>query len=141
MTKRSSWPTPSAVSSRICGPCGRFRRLSFRTRAERFERYYRALRAAGLAEADAHQLARLEFADHLIEVIQIAADLGVPIEQAAAVFFGLAAGIDFAVLDDAIRGVDTEDPWERRAAQELDQGAARGPHPPRPHDYRELPGR
>jgi glutamate dehydrogenase len=89
---------------------------------ERFERYYRNLRAAGLAEADAHQIARLEFADHLIEVIQIATDLGVPIEQAAAVFFGLAGGIDFAVLDDAIRGVDTEDRWERRAAQELDQG-------------------
>ena len=90
--------------------------------SERFERYYRTLRASGLAEADAHQIARLEFADHLIEVIQIGFDLGVPVEQAAAVFFGLAAGIDFAAMDDAIRGVDTEDPWERRAAQELDQG-------------------
>jgi len=89
---------------------------------ERFERYYRTLRASGLAEADAHQIARLEFADHLIEVIQIGFDLGVPVEQAAAVFFGLAAGIDFAAMDDAIRGVGTEDPWERRAAQELDQG-------------------
>ena len=89
---------------------------------ERFERYYRTLRASGLAEADAHQIARLEFADHLIEVIQIGFDLGVPVEQAAAVFFGLAAGIDFAAMDDAIRSVGTEDPWERRAAQELDQG-------------------
>ncbi len=92
---------------------------------ERFERYYRALREAGLAEADAHQLARLEFADHLIEVIRIGFDLGVPVEQAAAVFFGLAAGIDFAVMDDAIRSVGTEDQWERRAAQELDE-ALRG---------------
>jgi glutamate dehydrogenase len=92
---------------------------------ERFERCYRALRTAGLAETDAHQLARLEFADHLIEVIGIAFDLGVSVQQAAAVFFGLAAGIDFAIVDDAIRNVGTEDPWERRAAQELDQ-ALRG---------------
>jgi glutamate dehydrogenase len=88
---------------------------------ERFERYYRALRTAGLAETDAHQLARLEFADHLIEVIRIGFDLGVPVQQAAVVFFGLAAGIDFAIMDDAIRAVGTEDQWERRAAQELDQ--------------------
>ena len=50
----------------LCGP-----------ERERFERSYRALRAAGLAEAGAHQIARLEFADHLIEVVQIAFDLGV----------------------------------------------------------------
>ncbi len=60
-----------------------------------------------------------------IEIVKTAFDLGVPVERAAAVFFGLAAGIDFAVMDDALRSVGTEDQWERRAAQELDQ-ALRG---------------
>src|SRR5208337_3153870 len=104
---------------------GRFEGYLAGHEQERFERYYRALRSAGLAEADAHQLARLEFADHLLEIVRIGSDLGVPVERAAAVFFGLAAGVDFAVMDDAIRSVGTEDQWERRAAQELDQ-ALRG---------------
>jgi glutamate dehydrogenase len=89
---------------------------------ERFERSYRALRTAGLAEDDAHQIARLEFADHLIDIIQAAFELGVPVERTAAVFFGLAAGIDFAVLEVAIRETGTEDQWERRARQGLDHG-------------------
>jgi glutamate dehydrogenase len=88
---------------------------------ERFERYYRELRTAGLAEAEAHQIARLDFADDLMEIVRIALDLGVPAQRAAAVFFALAEPIDFALMDDAIRGVDTEDPWERRASQELDE--------------------
>jgi glutamate dehydrogenase len=90
--------------------------------SDRFERYYRELRTAGLSEADAHQIARLDFADHLVEIIRVGLELDVPAEQAAAVFFALAEAIDFSVMDDAIRGVGTEDQWERRAAQELDEG-------------------
>ena len=89
---------------------------------ERFERYYRELRTAGLPELDAHQIARLDFADHLLEIIRIGLQLSMPAEQAAAVFFALAEAIDFPILDETIRGVGTEDPWERRAAQELDEG-------------------
>jgi NAD-specific glutamate dehydrogenase len=89
---------------------------------ERFERYYRELRTSGLAEADAHQIARLDFADHLIEIIRIGVELDLPAEQAAAVFFALSEAIDFSTMESAIRGVGTEDQWERRAAQELDEG-------------------
>jgi glutamate dehydrogenase len=89
---------------------------------ERFERYYRQLRTAGLAEADAHQLARLDFADHLIEIIRVALELDVPPQRAAAVFFALAEAIDFALLEKALRAVDSADQWERRAAQELQEG-------------------
>ncbi len=89
---------------------------------QRFEQYYRELRIAGLTEADAHQLARLDFADHLIEIIHIGQELDLPPERVAAVFFALAEAIDFALLEKAIRAVDTTDRWERRAAQELDEG-------------------
>jgi glutamate dehydrogenase len=88
---------------------------------ERFERYYRELRTAGLAEAEAHQIARLDFADHLIEIARIGLDLDVPATRTAGVFFALGEAIDFALMDEAIRSVNTEDPWERRAAQELDE--------------------
>ena len=89
---------------------------------EHFERYYRELRTAGLAEANAHQIARLDFADHLIEIIGIGLELNVTAAETAAVFFALAEVIDFAAMEEAIRGVGTEDQWERRAAQELDEG-------------------
>jgi glutamate dehydrogenase len=89
---------------------------------ERFERYYRELRTAGLAEADAHQLARLDFADHLIEIIRVALELDVPPPRAAEVFFTLAEPIDFSLMENAIRAVDGADRWERRAAQELNEG-------------------
>jgi glutamate dehydrogenase len=100
---------------------GRFEGYLAGRERERFERYYRELRTAGLAEAQAHQIARLDFADHLIEIIRIGIELGVPTEQTAAVYFAQAEAIDFSAMDDAIRSVSAEDQWERRAAQELDE--------------------
>ena len=101
---------------------GRFESYLAGGERERFERYYRQLRTSGLSEADAHQIARLDFADHLIEVIRIGLESEVTPEQAAAVFFALAEAIDFPIMEGAIRAVGTEDQWERRAAQELDEG-------------------
>ncbi len=100
---------------------GQFERHLAGRERERFERCYRDLRTAGLAEADAHQMARLEFADHLFEIIRLALELGLPPERASAVYFAMAGGIDFSIMDDAIRAAGTEDRWERRAALELDE--------------------
>jgi glutamate dehydrogenase len=111
----------SRVQQAFAALAGRFEGYLAGGEHERFERYYRELRTAGLAEADAHQVARLDFADHLIEIIRIALDIRVSPDQVAAVYFAPAEAIDFSVMDDAIRAVSVEDPWERRAAQELDE--------------------
>jgi len=85
----------------------------------RFERYYRELRAAGLAEGDAHPLARLSFAAHLLQVIGLSVQSAIPAGRAAQAFFALAGAIDFPVIEEALAAIGPHDRWERRAAQDL----------------------
>jgi len=86
---------------------------------ERFERIYRELRATVADGELAHDLARLAFADHLLNVLSVALTRKLPPEAVAAAYFGLSAHLDFSRLEAAVVDFDDEDRWRRRAAQEL----------------------
>ena len=86
---------------------------------ERFERIYRELRATVADGELAHDLARLAFADHLLNVLSVALARKLPPEPVAAAYFGLSAHLDFSRLEAAVVNFDDEDRWRRRAAQEL----------------------
>jgi glutamate dehydrogenase len=85
----------------------------------RFERIYRELRNSVANGEIAHALARLAFADHVLDVLSLADQRSVEPVRTALAYFGLTAEIDFATLDEALQSVGVEDRWERRAAQEL----------------------
>ena len=86
---------------------------------ERFETVYRELRRA-LADGEAaHRLARLAFADHLLNTLGLSLTRKISPAQAAAAYFGLSAKLDFSRLESAIANVTDEDRWERRAALDL----------------------
>ena len=86
---------------------------------ERFERIYRELRALVADGELAHDLARVAFADHLLNVLSVALARNLPPERVAEVYFGLGAHLDFSRLEAAVSSFDDEDRWRRRAAQEL----------------------
>ena len=86
---------------------------------ERFEAIYRDLRGAVPDGDSAHELARLAFADHLLNVLNLGVARRIEPTEAAAAYFGLAAALDFSRLELTIANVSDEDKWERRAAQEL----------------------
>jgi NAD-specific glutamate dehydrogenase len=86
---------------------------------ERFETLYRELRLAVADGEVAHRLARLAFADHLLNALGLSFARKISPARAAATYFGLSAKLDFSRLELAIADVTDEDPWERRAAQEL----------------------
>ncbi|MGD0074400.1 MAG: NAD-glutamate dehydrogenase domain-containing protein [Candidatus Binataceae bacterium] len=86
---------------------------------ERLEAVYRELRTAGHAEEPALEMARLAFANHLLNVISVSLESGSSLGSVAAVYFGLGEIIDFAVLERAIETSASDDRWEQRAAQEL----------------------
>jgi glutamate dehydrogenase len=86
---------------------------------ERFEHSYRELRAAVHHEQLAHELARLAFADHLLNVLSLAFARGSDPSAVARVYFGLGKRIEFAALEGAIDGISSDDRWERRAARDL----------------------
>jgi len=86
---------------------------------ERLEAVYRELRTAGHSEEPALEMARLAFANHLLNVISLGLELGSPPQSVAAIYFGLGEKIDFALLERAVEAITTEDRWEQRAAQEL----------------------
>jgi len=86
---------------------------------ERFEAAYRELRKAVADGALAHRLARLAFADHLLNVLALSFAGGIEPAQVAATYFGLTGSLDFSRLELTIAAVGDEDQWERRAAQEL----------------------
>jgi len=92
---------------------------------DRFERSYRELRSAVYTEQVAHQLARLSFADHLLNILNLSFSSGAALHQVARVYFGLSRIIEFAPLQDALERIGSEDRWEHRAAEglasELDQ--------------------
>ncbi|MGD0290126.1 MAG: NAD-glutamate dehydrogenase domain-containing protein [Candidatus Binataceae bacterium] len=86
---------------------------------ERFERSYRELRAAVHHEQLAHELARLAFADHLLNVLSLAFARGSDPSAVARIYFGLSERIEFAALEGAIDAISSDDRWERRAARDL----------------------
>jgi glutamate dehydrogenase len=98
---------------------GRFQEHLAAGERERFELSYRDLRAAVADGEMADELARLGFADHLLDVLSLSGARGIEIERVTAAYFGLAAQFDFARLETALGGANVEDRWERRAAQEL----------------------
>ena len=85
----------------------------------RFEASYRELRAAVHQERLAHELARLEFAGHLLNILSIAFDTGRPPLDVAGAYFALSERLEFARLESAIESLSSEDRWERRAARDL----------------------
>ena len=86
---------------------------------ERFERTYRELRGAVHHEQLALELARLVFADHLLNILSLAFARGAEPSTVARVYFGLSQSIEFATLERAIDEINSDDRWERRAARDL----------------------
>jgi len=86
---------------------------------ERFENSYRELRTAVHQEQLAHELARLAFADHLLNVLSLASLRGADPAAVARVYFGLSTRLEFAALEGAIDKFSSDDRWERRAARDL----------------------
>ncbi len=85
----------------------------------RFERTYRELRAAVHHEQLALELARLSFAQHLLNVLTLSFSLTLEPLEVAQIYFGLSEYIEFAMLENAIDGIRTDDRWERRAASDM----------------------
>ncbi len=86
---------------------------------ERFERAYRDLRAAVHQEQPAYELARLAFADHLLNVLSLSLDLKLDPARVVAIYFRLGEFLDFDLLETAADAIGGDDRWERRAAREL----------------------
>jgi glutamate dehydrogenase len=87
--------------------------------AARFERTYREMRAVVHEEQLAHSLARLSFAEHLLNVLSVSFSLGAEPLEVAKVYFGLSKRFEFATLEAAVDGIRSEDRWERRAASDM----------------------
>ncbi len=85
----------------------------------RFERTYRELRAGVHHEQLALDLARLSFARHLLNVVNLGLALEREPIEVAHTYFGLSEYIEFAMLDGALEQVRTDNRWERRAASDL----------------------
>jgi glutamate dehydrogenase len=86
---------------------------------DRFERIYRELRGAVHQEGLAHELARLAFADHLLNVLTLSIEHKLEPLEVARVYFGMSERLEFAMLEAAIERIDSDDRWERRAARDL----------------------
>jgi NAD-specific glutamate dehydrogenase len=99
--------------------CAEFETMLADDERERFERSYRELRATVHTEQLALQLARLGFADHILNVLSLSfAHGGAPAECARA-YFALSGIIEFATLEKALEAIGSDDRWERRAAEDL----------------------
>ena len=85
----------------------------------RFEHTYRELRVAVHHEELALNLARLSFAQHLLNVLTLSFSLAIEPLEVAQIYFGLSEHIEFAMLENAIDGIRTDDRWERRAASDM----------------------
>jgi glutamate dehydrogenase len=85
----------------------------------RFERTYRELRTAVHHEELALGLTRMSFAQHLLNVLTLSFSLAQEPLEVARIYFGLSEHIEFAMLENAIDGIRTDDRWERRAASDM----------------------
>jgi glutamate dehydrogenase len=85
---------------------------------DRFERSYRELRASVGDGELAHALSRIEFANHILEIIALAHARGDDAVRVAAVYFGLEAQLDFGRIDQGLAAIQGDDMWTRRARTE-----------------------
>ncbi len=99
--------------------CGEFETMLADDERERFERSYRELRSTVYTEQVAHRLARLSFADHLLNVLSLSFAHGATPVDCARAYFALSRIIEFATLERALEAIGTEDRWARRAAEDL----------------------
>ncbi len=99
--------------------CAEFETMLADDERERFERSYRDLRSTVYTEQVAHQLARLGFADHLLNILSLSFAHGAAPAECARAYFALSGIIEFATLEKALEAIGTDDRWERRAAEDL----------------------
>jgi glutamate dehydrogenase len=99
--------------------CGEFETMLAGGERDRFERLYRELRVDVLDGELAHGLARLAFADHILSVLSLSFSREIEPAKAAHAYFQLSAQLNFAILEEALQSIGTDDRWERRAANEL----------------------
>jgi glutamate dehydrogenase len=85
----------------------------------RFEQVYRDLRAAVHQEQLAHQLARLNFAGHLLNIIDLSLMRDADPLAVAKAYFAMSERFEFALIEGALDSINTEDRWERMAARDL----------------------
>ena len=76
----------------------------------------------------AHGLARLAFADHILSVLSLSFSREIEPAKAAHAYFQLSAQLNFAILEEALQSIGTDDRWERRAANELADRTSRRAH-------------
>jgi glutamate dehydrogenase len=86
---------------------------------DRFERSYREFRAAVHQEQLAYELARLSFADHLLNVLSLSFARKLDPMETARVYFGMSERLEFVMVEGAIDAITSDDRWERRAARDL----------------------
>lgn len=90
------------------------------TERGQFERMYREFRSSVNEEGLAHDLARLSFARHLLQVLDLRFRHKFHVSKTSSAYFGLDRIVDFAAIESALSvASDSEDRWERRAAREL----------------------
>jgi glutamate dehydrogenase len=99
--------------------CAKFEAMLADDERERFERGYRELRATVHTEQLALRLARLGFADHLLNVLSLSFVHGGAPADCARAYFALSGIIEFATLERALEAIGADDRWERRAAEDL----------------------
>ncbi len=99
--------------------CGEFETMLAGGERDRFERFYRELRSEVADGELAHGLARLAFADHILSVLSLSFAREIEPAKAAQAYFRLGAQLNFAILEEALQSIGTDDRWERRAANEL----------------------
>jgi len=98
---------------------GEFESMLAGRERDRFERLYRELRVDVLDGELAHGLARLAFADHILSVLSLSFAREIEPVKAAGAYFQLSAQLNFAILEEVLQSIGTDDRWERRAANEL----------------------
>ncbi len=99
--------------------CNEFETMLTGGERDRFERLYRELRNDVLEGELAHGLARLAFADHILSVLSLSFGREIEPTKVAHAYFQLGAQLNFAILEEALQSIGTDDRWERRAANEL----------------------
>jgi glutamate dehydrogenase len=98
---------------------GQFESMLTGGERDRFEQTYRELRSAVYEEHLAHELARLSFAGHLLNVLSLSFSRKIEAADAARVYFALSERLEFAMIEGAIDAISSDDRWERRAARDL----------------------
>ena len=86
---------------------------------DRLEHVYRELRGTVSDGELAHALARLVFADHLLTIVGLAFKRDEAADRVMEAYFGLSARLDFAILEQGLQSVVSDDRWIQRAMQEL----------------------